>query len=44
MIGLREDKDTENCAFIKYLNFPKVGLSLSELAYRGPFCTYFSFQ
>ena len=30
MIGLREDKDTENCPFIiKYLNFPKVGLSLS---------------
>ena len=45
MIGLREHKDTENCPFrIKYLNFPKVGLSLSELACRGPFYTYFSFQ
>ena len=44
MIGLREDKDTEHCPFIKYLSFPKVGLFLSELACHGPFCTYFSFQ
>ena len=42
MIGQKEDKDLENCPFIKNLNFPKVQLSLSEFA-RESFHMSFAF-
>ena len=40
--GLKEDKDLENCPFIKDLNFPKVWLSLKLTC--APFHVYSSFQ
>ena len=44
MIGLREDKDRENCHLIKDLNSTKdMLLSLSEFPC-VPFPVYFSFQ